>query len=177
MGVNIIVSVTRVGTFDQYVAGVTEKAKKALAVIGQQVRSQAIQNMKGSLQRYGNSITVRGPTESAEGLSVEVGSFSGGKETAMLAAHELGSGTHRTVGEAGTYPIRPVNAPQLVFLWPNPPWGYVHPKIKQIQMPGGPLVFLGHVNHPGVRPQFFLTRAVRDNTEQFKAMFIEAIKP
>jgi hypothetical protein len=171
----ITVTVQRVGNFDQYIAGMKERAKKALMNGAAMVQKSAQTNMSARLQKYATSITVRGPVESAEGISVEIGSFQGGKTTAMLAAHELGSGLHGP--NATKYPIRAKNAPNLVFLWPNPPWGYVHPKIRQIQMPGGPLVFLKSVMHPGVKAQHFLFRSVRENDEKLMAAFLEAVKP
>jgi hypothetical protein len=171
----ITVTVQRVGKFDQYIAGMKERAKKALMNGATMVQKSAQTNMSAGLQKFANSITVKGPTETAEGFSVEIGSFAGGKTTAILAAHELGSGLHGP--NTTKYPIRAKNKPQLVFLWPNPPWGYVHPKIRQIQMPGGPLVFLNSVMHPGVKAQHFLLRAVRENDEKLVAAFLEAVKP
>lgn len=171
----ITVTVQRVGNFDQYIAGMKERAKKALMNSAMMVQKSAQTNMSAGLQKFASEITIRGPVETQEGISVEIGSFQRGKTTAMLAAHELGSGLHGP--NATKYPIRAKNKPQLVFLWPNPPWGYVHPKIRQIQMPGGPLVFLDSVMHPGVRPQHFLLRAVRENDEKLIAAFLEAVRP
>lgn len=172
----ITVEVTRTGTFAQYAAGLKSRIEKGLTTIGPQVQQHGVQNMSGPLQKYGGAITVRGPTSNSEGLSVDVGAFTKDKTTEILWAHELGSGIHGTLYNQQPYPIIAKNKPELVFLWPNPPWGYVLPRIKQIQMAGGPLVFLPWVMHPGVRPQYFLTRALRDSAEQFKTMVIEAIK-
>ena len=184
---NITCTVFRVGSFDQYAAGVTEKAKKALVTIGQMVQYQARLNMSGPLQKYGSAINVRGPIETTEGISVEVGVFAdsmpvlgtGSKAVAMLAAHEGGSGLHagRTYNGGGQmigkYTIKPRNAKVLAFLWP----GQVSVLSDNPMDHPGPMAYLKSVQHPGVRPQYFLTRAVRDNVEKFMVFWNWVVRP
>lgn len=158
------------------IAAMMGRVERTMASAGKLVQNKAISNMPSFLQKYGGLMETVGPTNMPPIIDVQIGVFKPGRGGAgMMAAHEMGSGLYRSKGSPDKYPIDPKNAPRLVFLWPYPPWGYILPYIKQIPMPGGPLVFLKHVDHPGVKPHHYLGSAFNTLREQIIKMIRQAV--
>lgn len=80
----------------------------------------------------------------------------------MAAAYEWGSGTHRTKGVPGLYPIRAVKAPKLVFWWEKGNKWFIGK-----ELPYG---------HPGVEPRPYIEPSIKESMPAIKEIVAKEVK-
>lgn len=157
------VNVYRAHTMEAQLANRTSAVIAAMARNAELIAARAREYAPKRTGAGAAAIKIEAVIVAGESARFRIGVFEP-SITKYMAPQELGSGLRGP--KRSKYPIVPIRGKWLTFVWKDPPWGYVHPSIRQRQEAGGARVWLKRVSHPGVKPQHYLERALDDYSIQ-----------